>query len=222
MKKNLLVSACIAIACVVAVVASIAIAETANSQAGSQPEFKLPPGWSAEDMQACMLAGTPGEEHKQLAAAAGTWHGKNTMWMAPDTEPMTSECTVKITTIMDGRFTKTEWSGEMPGMGPYNGFGITGFDNVSKKYVGNWIDNHGTGLMQANGERSAGGKVLTLEYTHNCPITKKPAVMRWVVTVSGSNMKTSEMFATDPKSDKEYKMMRVELTKMDGGAPVGG
>jgi Protein of unknown function (DUF1579) len=222
MKKNLFVAASIAIVCALAVVASLAIAETAANQAGGQPEFKLPPGWTAEDMEACMLAGTPGEEHKKLAQAAGTWHGKNTMWMAPDTEPMTSECTSTVTVIMDGRFIKCEWSGEMPGMGPYNGFGLYGFDNVSKKYTSIWIDNHGTGMMQGEGERSANGKVLTLTYTHSCPITKKPAEMRSIETITGPNTKTLEMFATDPKSGKEYKMMRVELTKKDGSAQAGG
>ncbi len=223
MKKNLFVAASIAASCALAVVASLAIAETANNQAGSQQEFQLPPGWTEENMEVCMLAGTPGEEHKKLAEAAGTWHGKVTMWMAPDTEPMpTSECTAKITPIMDGRFTKCEWTGEMPGMGPYNGFGLTGFDNVTKKYTSIWIDNHGTGMMQGEGERSAGGKVLTLTYTHSCPITKKPAEIRSVETVTGPNTKTLEMFATEPKSGKEYKMMRAELTKKDGAAQAGG
>ena len=223
MKKNLFVAASIAASCALAVVASLAIAETQNTQAGSQPEFKLPPGWTEEDMQACMLAGTPGEEHKKLAGAAGTWHGKVTMWMAPDTEPMpSSECIMKITPIMDGRFTKCEWSGEMPGMGPYTGFGLYGFDNVTKKYTAIWIDNHGTAMMQGEGERSANGKVLTLTYTHSCPITKKPAQIRSVETVTSPNTKTLEMFATEPKSGKEYKMMRAELTKKDGAAQAGG
>jgi hypothetical protein len=223
MKKNLFVAASIAASCALAVVASLAIAETAKNQAGSQPEFKLPPGWTMEDMEACMLAGTPGEEHKELAEAAGTWHGKVTMWMAPDTEPMpSSECTTKITPIMDGRYTKCEWTGEMPGMGPYNGLGIYGFDNVMKKYVAIWFDNHSTGIMQGEGERSANGKVLTLTYTHSCPITKKAAQIRSVETVTGPNTKTLEMFATEPKSGKEYKMMRAELTKKDGAAQAGG
>jgi hypothetical protein len=223
MRKNFYVAASIAVACALAVVASLAIAENQNTQAAGQPEFKLPPGWTMEDMEACMLAGTPGEEHKKLAEAAGTWQGKVTMWMAPDTEPMpSSECTATITPIMDGRFTKCEWSGEMPGMGPYNGFGLYGFDNVTKKYTAIWIDNHGTGMMQGEGERSAGGKVLTLTYTHSCPITKKPAEIRSVETVTGPNTKTLEMFATEPKSGKEYKMMRAELTKKDGADQAGG
>ena len=34
---------------------------------------------------------------------------------------------------MDGRFIKVEVEGEMPGMGPFHGFGIYGFDNVTQE-----------------------------------------------------------------------------------------
>jgi hypothetical protein len=220
MKKKLFVPACIGIVGLVAVASSIAIAET-SKQAG-QGEIKLPPGWTEEDMKACTLAATPGELHKHLAKSVGVWHGKNTMWMAPDAEPMTSECTATITSIMDGRFTKCEWEGEMPGMGPYHGFGINGFDNVSQKFVSIWIDNHGTGILNGKGELSPDGKVTTYEFNFNCPITKKPAVLREVETITGPNTKTLEMFSTDPKTGKEYKMMSVELSRKSSNVQAGG
>jgi hypothetical protein len=220
MKRVLLFPACLVVG-VIAVIASIAIAESSQTSQ-AQPEIPLPPGWTEADMQACILAGTPGKMHEQLAKAVGQWHGKNTMWMVPGAEPMTSECTATITSIMDGRFTKCEWSGEMPGMGPYNGLGIYGFDNVSQKLVSIWIDNHGTGIMQGEGEMTSDGKVTTWEFRHNCPITKKPTVMREVETITGSNTKRLEMFGTDPKSGKEFKMMSIEMTKKDGNSQTGG
>jgi hypothetical protein len=175
--------------------------------------MKLPPGWTEEDMQACILAGTPGEMHERLANDVGEWHGSVTMWMGPGGEPMTSECTTTVTPMMDGRYTKVEWEGDMPGMGPNHGFGIYGFDNVSQKFVSIWIDNHSTGIMRGDGNLSPDGKTLSWEFTHNCPVTKKPAVMREVETITGPGTKTLEMHATDPKSGEEYKMMSVELTK---------
>ena len=45
--------------------------------------MQLPPGWTAEDMQAMMAAGTPGKMHEHLAKDVGMWQGKTTMWMAP-------------------------------------------------------------------------------------------------------------------------------------------
>jgi hypothetical protein len=199
---------------VAAMLGAVALADVSkNSPSADQPEMKLPPGWTAEDMQACILAGTPGEQHEHLAKSIGQWHGTTTMWMTEGAEPMESECQVTVTPMMDGRYTKIEWKGDMPGMGPYHGFGINGFDNVSQEFVSIWLDNHSTGLMKGVGKISPDGKTLSWEFTHNCPITKKPTVMREIETVTGPNTKTLEMFATDPKSGKEYKMMRVELTK---------
>jgi hypothetical protein len=164
-------------------------------------------------MKAVMLAGTPGKMHERLTKDVGVWHGKTTMWMGPGAPPMTGECTFTVTSLMDGRYTRGEIEGEMPGMGPYRGFGVSGFDNVSEKFVSTWIDNHSTGIMNGTGELSRDGRTLTWKFTHNCPITKKPTAMREIETVTGPNSKTLEMFGAEPKSGKEFKMMTIELTK---------
>jgi hypothetical protein len=197
-----------------AVIASNAVADASKeAKPGAQPEFKLPPGWTLEDMQACMVAGTPGKMQERIVQGAGVWQGKTTMWMAPGSEPAVSECTSTVTPIMDGRYVKVEMEGDMPGMGPYHGFGIYGYDNVSKKFVSTWIDNHSTGIMNGTGELSSDGKTVTTKYSYTCPITKKPTVMTDVETITGPNTKTLEMFGTDPKSGKEFKMMSIALTR---------
>jgi hypothetical protein len=218
--RKLLIPTCLIVASHCAMGVSLARGQATESKPG-QVEAHLPPGWTEEDMMACVAAGTPGEKHELLAQGAGTWRGTNTMWMAPGTEPMTSECVAVVTPIMDGRFTKCEWKGDMPGMGPYKGFGIYGYDNIAQKLVSIWIDNHGTGIMTGDGELSSDKKTMTWKYTHNCPLTKEPTVMREVETITGPNTKTLEMFATDPKSGKEFKMMRVELKRTEGYAQTG-
>lgn len=127
-----------------------------------------------------------------------------------------SECTSTVTPIMDGRYAKCEMIGEVPGMGAFNGFGLTGFDNVSQKFVGTWIDNHSTGIMNGVGELSSDGKVMTWSYTFNCPIAKKPTTMRQIETSTGPDTMKFEMFCSDPKSGKEYKCMQIDFTKKAG------
>src|SRR4051812_49264127 len=111
-----------------ALVATFAVADapkegkSAAAITTGKPEMKLPPGWTEADMQACRAAGTPGKMHESLARDAGPWRGKNTMWRGRDTEPMTAESTTVITPILDGHYTKVEVKGEMPGMGPFEGF----------------------------------------------------------------------------------------------------
>jgi hypothetical protein len=182
--------------------------------AGAMPQdMQLPPGMTEADMQACMAAATPGEPHARLAKGAGTWHGTQQLWMGPGMEPMSSTCTSTVSSLMDGRYAKCEVAGEMPGMGPFNGLGLTGFDNVSKKFVASWVDNMGTGIMYGTGDLSGDGKTLTINYTYNCPITQKPTTMRSVETMTGADTMRLEMFARDPKSGVEYKMMSTEFTR---------
>ncbi len=190
------------------------VAPAAQPDMKGMPEgMKLPAGWTMEDMTACIQAGTPGDQHAMLTKGVGKWTGSTTQWMGPDSEGMKSQSTCTVTPIMDGRFVSIDWAGEMPGMGPYKGMGIAGFDNVSQKYVSTWIDNMGTGVMVGEGTMSGDGKTTTWNYQYNCPITKKPAVMREVETVTGPNSKTVEMYMNDPKSGKEYMMMKTELTR---------
>jgi hypothetical protein len=187
--------------------------DTKKAPPAGQPEMKLPPGWTMEDMQACIIAGTPGKMQAHLAKDSGNWKGKSTMWMAPGAEPVKSDCTITISPIMDGRYIKSVMKGEMPGMGPYTGEGISGFDNVSQEFVSTWIDNHSSGIMNGTGKLSSDGKTLSWNYSMNCPLTKKPTTVRQIETDTSAKTKTIEMFATDPKSGKEYKMMVCEMTK---------
>ncbi len=212
--KSLFAAASITTLGLAAIAGAIAIAtEPEDKSPGGKPELKLPAGWTAADMEACQQAATPGKMHERLARDAGVWHGKNTMWMSPESEPVPTESTTKITTLFGGRYLQQEMAGEMPGMGPYKGLAISGYDNVSQKFVSTWIDNCGTGLAIGEGTLSADGKVLTWKFTYNCPIQKKPVVMRQVETATGADTKTVELFAADPKTGKEYKMMRIESAR---------
>ncbi len=180
----------------------------------SNQDMQLPPGWTPEDMQKMMEAGTPGEMHKFLAESIGTWRAETTMWMAPGAEPIKSTGTSKASPMMDGRYIKVEMSGEMPGMGMYNGFGIYGFNNLTEQFESTWIDNHSTGMMRGDGELASDGTTLTWTYNYMCPLTDKPCVMREIERVTGKNTKTLEMHGTDPKSGKEYKMMEIKFTRV--------
>jgi hypothetical protein len=206
--KNLLAAASIA---------TLGLAILAGAMAVADPpkEFKLPPGWTEADFKAFVEAATPGAMHERLSQDVGEWEGKNTMWMGPGAEPIQSECTSTVTSLLGGRFTKCEMAGEMPGMGPYRGLAIHGYDNVSKTFVATWIDNMSTGFANGEGELSADGKTITWTFTGNCPVAKKPVTMRQVETVTGPGKKTLEMFGPEPKTGKEFKMMRIELTKKE-------
>jgi hypothetical protein len=216
-RKNALVPLCFSSLGLAALAATFALAQPAkDTKPGAparQPDAKQPSEGMTPEMEACIAAGTPGEMHKFLANGAGDWRGKTTMWMAPGAPPATSDTTFTLTPIMEGRYVKGEMKGEMPGMGPYHGSGVYGFDNVSQKFVSNWIDSHSTGIMNGTGELSADKKTLTWTFTYNCPVTKKPTTMREVERFTSENSRTLEMYGADPTSGKEFKMMQIEMTR---------
>ncbi|MCE9618956.1 MAG: DUF1579 domain-containing protein [Planctomycetes bacterium] len=177
----------------------------------------LPPGMTEEDMkdmQKCMEAAAPGPMQAKLMEGVGTWTGTNTMWMKPGAEPMKSPCTTVITSIMDGRFTKCEATGDMGGM-PFHGLGIYGYDNVTKQFQSTWLDNCGSGMMNGKGELASDG-TMTWTYNYTCPITNKPVTMREVVKHPTKDTVINEMYGIDPKSGKEFKMMELSMTRKPG------
>lgn len=220
----------ITVAGLAAIAGSIAWAQPARD---TKPATPTPPAAPAaagqpemtdqqmKDMQACMEAATPGPMHSWLAESVGTWAGKTRMWMAPGAPAMESDCVNTITAVLDGRFVRCEISGEMPdGMGMFFGSGVAGFDNVAQEFQMTWIDNWGTGIMTGKGQLSSDKKVMTWTCGYNCPITKKPVVMREVETRTGKDAYKLEMFGKEPHSGVEFKMMEIAFTRTPGG-PAG-
>lgn len=138
------------------------------------------------------------------------------MWMAPDSEPIVSEGGSTVTSIMEGRYIQVEMTCDMPGMGPYSGLGIYGFNNVTEQFESVWVDNHSTGMMRGMGELSSDGTTTTWTYNYVCPLTDKPCKMREIERIIDKNTRTLEMHGTDPKSGVEYKMMEMKLTRSRG------
>lgn len=205
--------------------ASLAFAPDKNKDKGKDKPaagqaMELPEGMTPEDMQACMEAGTPGKMHEELAKKVGVWTGECKMWMSPGGEAMESPCTMTVTPMMDGRYFRTELSGEMPGMGPYHGFGITGYDNAAEQFQNTWVDNWSTGIMSGTGEMSSDGKTMTWTCTYHCPVTDKPVTMREVERWTGPDTYVLEFHGKQPRGEREYKMMEITFKRQKDGKSV--
>lgn len=137
-----------------AVLAAWACATPAFAQ---DPAAQAPPMSPEEQamMAAMEAAGKVGPEHQWLAAAAGSWELTASFWMGPGAEQMVSKGTVERTMTLGGRVMVEHVVAEMMGA-PFEGHGMAGFDNVSKKYWGTWNDNMMTGLMTSVGTCDAG------------------------------------------------------------------
>jgi hypothetical protein len=166
------------------------------------------------DMQAMMETyqklATPGEPHNQFASLAGSWTTKTKEWMEPNKPPTESTGSCEQKMLLDGRFLHQECTGEMMGQ-PFNGIGVMGYDNHTKKYVSTWMDSMGTGIFLMEGTASADGKTITQKGSYNDPI-EGPMKLRGVTKIVDDNTEIFEMYSTGEKG-KEAKMMEITYTR---------
>jgi hypothetical protein len=109
---------------------------------------------------------TPGEHHQKLAEKAGDWNYFGKMWQAPGAEPVEFEGTGTIKTLMGGRYIVERVEGPFMDQ-QFRGMGIFGYENLTRTYVGAWIDNMGTGIMRYEGTPSGDG--TTIHWTGDHP-----------------------------------------------------
>ena len=149
---------------------------------------------------------TPGEPHKLFASLAGSWTTKTKSWMEPDKPPVESTGSAEMKMLLDGRFLKQKFTGEMMGQ-PFFGMGIDGYDNLRKKYVTAWIDTMGTGIFLMEGTTSADGKTITLQGQHEEPGGGQ-MTHRAIWKIIDNNNQTFDMYGTH-HGGKEMKMMEI-------------
>ncbi len=106
----------------------------------------------AEMMKKWMEFATPGAPHAMLGKLEGKWDISSTGMMGD------AKGTATFTKVLGGRYVRQDFAQEIPEMGPFNGIGYLGYNNLKKKYVMTWMDTWGTAITQAEGLASADGK----------------------------------------------------------------
>jgi len=158
-------------------------------------------------MDEMMKKAAPGPNHERLKKLEGTWNLTVRGYMDPSQPPSESKGTAVVTTIMDGRYSQEMVSGENMGM-PFTGMGVTGYDNLAQKYVGSWVDNMGTGIMNSEGTYDASANVMNWTAHMIDAMTGKPTNYRMVTRFVDDNKHVFEMYAPGPDG-KEMKMMEI-------------
>jgi hypothetical protein len=187
--------------------------------AGMVPAFAQAPGEQAmtpeqkAQMEAWTKAMTPGKPHQELATRAGVWEGKVSMWEAPGAQPQISQARSERTMGLGGRVLVDHWQGTMMGM-PFEGMGMTGYDNSNGKWWSTWSDNFSTGVMTGVGTCDA-------DHTRGCtfvssftdPMTGKEKKVR--STVAWPNPDEEQMVMFDTTADgKEFKNMEIVVRRV--------
>jgi hypothetical protein len=156
-------------------------------------------------------AGKPGPEHAMLAKNAGKWNCAVKTWMDPNAEPQMSEGTEEAEMILGGRYLKSHFKGSMMGQA-YEGMGTLGYDNVKKKYVGNWHDSMGTGIMSYEGDYDPQAKQMVCYGSYADAVTGKETRSRMVTRFVSDDQHVFEMWGPDA-SGKEVKWMEITYNR---------
>ena len=160
-------------------------------------------------MEAMMKASAVGPQHKFLSQMEGTWKATVKSYMDPTAPPSvdTVNCVNKM--IFGGRFLQQQCNGQFMNA-PWEGMGLTGYDNLTQKYVSTWADSMGTGIMSSEGTQTD-SKIITMTGNMNDP-TMGLMKVREVVRVNSDKEYVFEMYTTG-KDGKEVKMMDITYNK---------
>jgi hypothetical protein len=191
-------------------IAGAVLLGSAVSAEQAQEAPKMTPEQQAE-LEAYQKAGTPGEQHKALAATAGKYTIKSKMWNEPGGPPTEETGTVTRSMTLDGRVLVEEFTSTYFGA-PFIGRGMQGFDNVSGKYWSTWNDSMSTGIMLSEGTCDA-KQSCTFTGSYIDPIKKAPVKSRMTTRWATPTTEIFEMYGPG-KDGKEMKMMEITYTKM--------
>ena len=177
-----------------------------------------PPGMTpemAKMMAAMEAAGTPGEQHKAIQTNfAGEWDCVCKFKMDPKSPTWEeSKGTTSAKMIFDGRYLKQQFKSDFGGQS-FEGGGIFGYNNTTKKYESTWIDSMSTQQMFMTGTYDAAKKAYT--FTGECADCTDPSFtmkkVRFVITVNSPDKHTEEMYSTG-SDGKETKDMEMTYTR---------
>jgi hypothetical protein len=149
-------------------------------------------------------------EHSRLDMFIGKWNTEMSMMGMPDKEKGTAEFTWLFP---GGKWLQQRTTGSMMGM-PMQGFGIHGYDNFKKKYVGCWMFDNGTNMLTFEGNYDRTGKVL-MEFGHmDEPMTGEHDKMVQYVTREISNDEFIFELHDMPIGEPNTKVLEIRYTRV--------
>lgn len=167
----------------------------------------------AEAMKAWEKAGAVGEHHAHLKPMAGRFDAVAKFYMDPS-HPTESKGVSENEMVLGGRFLEQRYKGDFMGM-PFEGRGLTGYNNLKQKYTAIWVDNTYTGVMTSEGTCTDGGKTMNFESNFDDPMTGKPKKSRAVIKIESNDKHSYEAHEVG-EDGKEHKVMEITYTRAGG------
>jgi len=122
-----------------------------------------------EGMRKWMATIRPGKQHKLLEAFIGSWDTTTKMWWGgPGSPPVVTQGRSDVKWVLGKRFIMEEHHGKMVMPDetgamkkvPYEGIGMTGYNNGRNVFESSWTSNLGTEMLTMRGGVDPSGKVF--------------------------------------------------------------
>jgi hypothetical protein len=164
------------------------------------------------EMEAWTKYATPGKQHQMLKDHfAGSWNTEVKMFHGgPEAPPETSTGTTVQEMILGGRYIEGKFTGTAMGQ-PFEGRGLTGFDNAKNRYFGTWIDTMGSGILITDGEYDESTKTYKFTGEMTMP-TGQPTKIREEIKIESNDKHTFDMYMTGPDG-REMRSMTITYTR---------
>ena len=162
-------------------------------------------------MQAYMEAGTPGEEHAELAESTGTYEATVKSYLEGP-EPTVSKGTSTREMILDGRVLHETFEGNFMGR-PFVGHSMVGYDKAREKYWSTWVDTMSTTIMISWGEWDEEKQAVVFEGSYTDPMTGEPAPVKTILRYPEPGVETLEMWEAHGEDGEMVKTMEMTSVK---------
>ena len=198
---------------VVTATAFAVVLGVAAASATAEDKTSEPHEMSAEHkamMEAWEKAAKPGPQHQWLAGKVGQWRFAGKFWMDSTKPPTESVGTVERELMLGGRVLAEKVRSTYMDK-PFEGYGLTGYDNVSKEFWGTWNDNMGTGIMLSTGQCDDKG-ACTHSGSYMDAMTNAKKTVRMTSREESPDREVHRFFEKGPDG-KEFKSMELIYTR---------
>lgn len=156
------------------------------------------------------------EDHRRFESLAGAFDAEVRFFMGPG-EPVVSTGTMVNQLILDGRFLRQEFQGDLPTgvdprMQPFSGQGFLGYNSVDKRYESAWIDNASTLIQVESGQVDAAGREWNFYSSMTNPQSGGAMEKRSILTLRDENNHSMEIWFREPDGP-EIRTMEIRYSR---------
>lgn len=169
---------------------------------------------SAETTDESYSPPTPGPQHHMMQPFVGQFKAEVRIWMG-QTEPMVSTGVMTNTFQVNGLYLHQDYLGD-PNDGPcpsFEGKGYWGYNQVSGKFEGFWIDNASTMMQTETGDVDSSGKIWTMISRVTNPETGQPLTKRSVIRLIDNDHHSMETYM-DTDDGQSFRNMEITYERI--------